>query len=54
MTPRARLNDIETAAPAAAMAHAGWDVISQGAELADQVIDLVQVLMEQMVFHFFD
>ena len=27
---------------AAAMAHAGWDVISQGAALTDQVIDLVQ------------
>tara|TARA_R110002049_G_scaffold44333_5_gene130031 strand:+ start:82519 stop:83748 length:1230 start_codon:yes stop_codon:yes gene_type:complete len=27
---------------AATMAHAGWDVISQGAELADRVIDLVQ------------
>lgn len=27
---------------AAAMAHAGWDVISQGAALTDRVIDLVQ------------
>lgn len=27
---------------AAAMAHAGWDVISQGAELTDRIIDLVQ------------
>lgn len=27
---------------AAAMAHAGWDVISHGAELTDRVIDLVQ------------
>ena len=27
---------------AAAMAHAGWDVISQGAALTDKVIDLVQ------------
>jgi 3-deoxy-D-manno-octulosonic-acid transferase len=27
---------------AAAMAHAGWDVISQGAEIADRITDLVQ------------
>ncbi|MDF1729056.1 MAG: glycosyltransferase N-terminal domain-containing protein [Sulfitobacter sp.] len=27
---------------AAAMAHAGWDVISQGAEVTDRIIDLVQ------------
>ena len=27
---------------AAAMAHAGWDVISQGAALTDRVLDLVQ------------
>jgi 3-deoxy-D-manno-octulosonic-acid transferase len=27
---------------AAAMAHAGWDIISEGAELTDKVIDLVQ------------
>jgi 3-deoxy-D-manno-octulosonic-acid transferase len=27
---------------AAAMAHAGWDVVSQGADLADRVIELVQ------------
>ncbi|MFC6641884.1 hypothetical protein [Sulfitobacter profundi] len=27
---------------AATMAHAGWDVISEGAELADRVIELIQ------------
>jgi 3-deoxy-D-manno-octulosonic-acid transferase len=27
---------------AAAMAHAGWDVVSQGAAVTDRVIDLVQ------------
>lgn len=27
---------------AAAMAHAGWDVISEGAEVADRVVDLIQ------------
>ncbi|AXI44883.1 3-deoxy-D-manno-octulosonic acid transferase [Sulfitobacter sp. SK012] len=32
---------------AAAMAHAGWDVISQGAELTDHVIDLVQDALDE-------
>lgn len=32
---------------AAAMAHAGWDVISEGAALADQVIELVQDRLDQ-------
>ena len=31
---------------AAAMAHAGWDVISQGAALTDKVIDLVQETLD--------
>ena len=31
---------------AAAMAHAGWDVISHGAELTDRVIDLVQTTLD--------
>lgn len=34
---------------AAAMAHAGWDVISQGAELMDRVIDLVQDALDTRV-----
>ncbi|MGC1496214.1 MAG: glycosyltransferase N-terminal domain-containing protein [Sulfitobacter sp.] len=34
---------------AAAMAHAGWDVISQGAELTDRVIDLVQDALDSRV-----
>lgn len=32
---------------AATMAHAGWDVISQGADLADQVCDMVQDALDQ-------
>jgi 3-deoxy-D-manno-octulosonic-acid transferase len=32
---------------AAAMAHAGWDVISQGAELTDKVVDLVQDALDR-------
>lgn len=32
---------------AAAMAHAGWDVISHGAELTDRVIDLVQTTLDE-------
>ncbi|MGB7241331.1 MAG: glycosyltransferase N-terminal domain-containing protein [Sulfitobacter sp.] len=32
---------------AAAMAHAGWDVISQGAELTDRIVDLVQETLDQ-------
>ena len=32
---------------AATMAHAGWDVISQGAELADRVVDLVQDALDR-------
>jgi len=32
---------------AATMAHAGWDVISQGAALTDRVIDLVQDALDQ-------
>jgi 3-deoxy-D-manno-octulosonic-acid transferase len=32
---------------AAAMAHAGWDVISQGAELTDRIIDLVQDTLDK-------
>ncbi|MCV3270191.1 3-deoxy-D-manno-octulosonic acid transferase [Roseobacter sinensis] len=31
---------------AAAMAHAGWDVISQGAELTDRVIELVEETLD--------
>lgn len=31
---------------AAAMAHAGWDVISRGAGLTDRVVDLVQAVLE--------
>ncbi|MEM6563610.1 MAG: glycosyltransferase N-terminal domain-containing protein [Pseudomonadota bacterium] len=31
---------------AAAMAHAGWDVISQGADLTDRVISLVQSVLD--------
>lgn len=31
---------------AAAMAHAGWDVVSQGAGLTDRVIDLVQAALD--------
>ena len=31
---------------AAAMAHAGWDVISQGADLTDRVIDLVHAALD--------
>lgn len=34
---------------AAAMAHAGWDVISQGAALTDRVIDLVQDALDTRV-----
>lgn len=34
---------------AAAMAHAGWDVISQGAALTDKVIDLVQDALDKRV-----
>ncbi len=34
---------------AAAMAHAGWDVISQGAALTDRVIDLVQDALDDHV-----
>ncbi len=36
---------------AAAMAHAGWDVISQGAALTDRVIDLVQDALDARVAH---
>jgi 3-deoxy-D-manno-octulosonic-acid transferase len=36
---------------AAAMAHAGWDVVSQGAELTDRVIDLVQDALDMRVGH---
>ena len=32
---------------AAAMAHAGWDVTSQGAELTDKVVDLVQNALDR-------
>lgn len=32
---------------AATMAHAGWDVVSEGAELADRIIDLVQDALDQ-------
>ena len=32
---------------AATMAHAGWDVISQGAALTDRVVDLVQDALDQ-------
>ena len=32
---------------AAAMAHAGWDVVSQGAALTDRVVDLVQEALDQ-------
>lgn len=32
---------------AAAMAHAGWDVISQGAALTDRVVDLVQDTLDE-------
>ncbi|MGC1502970.1 MAG: glycosyltransferase N-terminal domain-containing protein [Sulfitobacter sp.] len=32
---------------AAAMAHAGWDVISQGAELTDRIIELVQDALDR-------
>ncbi len=32
---------------AAAMAHAGWDVISQGAELTDKVVELVQDALDR-------
>lgn len=31
---------------AAAMAHAGWDVVSEGADLTDRVIDLVQAALD--------
>lgn len=31
---------------AAAMAHAGWDVVSQGADLTDRVTDLVQAVLD--------
>lgn len=31
---------------AAAMAHAGWDIISRGARLTDRVIDLVQAVLD--------
>lgn len=34
---------------AAAMAHAGWDVVSQGAALTDKVIDLVQEALDTRV-----
>lgn len=34
---------------AAAMAHAGWDVISQGAALTDKVIDLVQNTLDAAI-----
>lgn len=34
---------------AATMAHAGWDVVSQGAALTDQVIDLVQDALDQRI-----
>ena len=34
---------------AAAMAHAGWDVISHGADLTDRVIDLVQDALDMRV-----
>ena len=34
---------------AAAMAHAGWDVISQGAENTDKVIDLIQSELDAQV-----
>ena len=33
---------------AATMAHAGWDVISEGAALADRVIDLVQDRLDEL------
>lgn len=32
---------------AATMAHAGWDVISQGAELSDRVVDLVRDTLDE-------
>jgi 3-deoxy-D-manno-octulosonic-acid transferase len=32
---------------AATMAHAGWDVISEGAALADRIIDLTQDALDQ-------
>ena len=32
---------------AATMAHAGWDVISEGAELADRVIEMVQDRLDE-------
>ncbi|GAA6175702.1 3-deoxy-D-manno-octulosonic acid transferase [Sulfitobacter pacificus] len=32
---------------AATMAHAGWDVISQGAELTDRIIDLIQDALDR-------
>lgn len=34
---------------AATMAHAGWDVISQGAELTDQITELVQETLDAQV-----
>ncbi|WP_298968554.1 glycosyltransferase N-terminal domain-containing protein [uncultured Roseobacter sp.] len=34
---------------AAAMAHAGWDVVSSGAELTDKVIDLVETTLDERV-----
>ena len=34
---------------AAAMAHAGWDVISQGATLTDRVIDMIQEALDTRV-----
>ena len=36
---------------AAAMAHAGWDVISQGAAMTDRVIDLVQDALDARIGH---
>ncbi|MEE4187797.1 MAG: 3-deoxy-D-manno-octulosonic acid transferase, partial [Roseobacter sp.] len=37
---------------AAAMAHAGWDVVSQGAELTDRVTGLVQAVLDGEMEHY--
>lgn len=41
------LNLVSAPDQAAAMAHAGWEVVSEGAEVSDQIISLVQDMLDE-------
>lgn len=45
-TLRAAVSALVAPEQAAAMAHAGWDIVSRGARLTDRVVDLVQAVLD--------